>query len=917
VSGSDTRAVRALQACDRVLELPVDERLPYVRQHFAGEPELARELESLVAAAEDAEHGLLGRSAEVLLQPVLADLEAEVSSSEAAFVAQVAAAVQPRYTVQEAVGRGGAARVFLAYDSSMRRFVALKVLLPELSDGLTRDRFELEIEIAARLDHPRIVPVYDRGEAGGLLFYAMRYGSRGSLRDRLRDHTREPRRLDIREAINIAREVAQAIDYAHSRGVVHRDIKPENILLDDGGAYVADFGIARLLDAVGRDHLTRTGIAIGTAHYMSPEQIESSRSVDGRSDVYSLGCVLFEMLAGEPPYTGPTRGDVLAKHLAAPIPDLSVVRRTVTPSMQEVMAKALAKTPADRYTMATEFVDAFESAYRAGDAPKGKARVAVLRPWRRPRVIGAVAASVAVPAVYLLWSVMRPPQPDSAASRPSAPTADRIAVLYFEDLSPDRRLGHIAAGLTEDLIDQLSQVPLLRVVSSNGVRLFKDSIVSVDTIRERLGVGTIIGGSVSSSGAMLRVSVRLIDAASGNQVNSMSVRQPLLNLFTLQDTVVGDVAFWLRERIGRQIRLEKPAPGQSVQAWELVQRGEELARVGSVRVLRGDTTALSFFLDADELFATAAKLDRSWLRPRVARARAALYRAFAYPRDSGHAHEFVGALRLAITLADSVLRQRPSTAEARAIRGESRLRLATLVRNQPSDSLLSLAASDLEASIRARPDQARSWYALAEVRRHNGEHAQAAEAYRTAYEHDPFLDDARAILSALFFSMLAAGEHGQAAEWCGVAQRRFSGDPRFVECQLHVIGSAGRTRHAVDSAWRLVQSTEAALPQAMVDQLWSWRRLLVAAVAARSRLPDSARVIIARVQAERGARPGAELPLAYVHVLLNDREQALHVLARYLESNSGRRSFVATHAWFNALTQEPQFRRLVEHNQRR
>jgi serine/threonine-protein kinase len=243
---------------------------------------------------------------ESYLRPLLQDLAQQTPVPSA-----LIRALSPRYTIAHQLGHGGMAGVYLAFDESLQRPVAVKVLEPAIADAVTSERFLREIELTAQLRHSRIVPVHDRGEGSGLLFYIMQHFPAGSLRERL-DRSGP---LSIPDTVAIATDVAQALDYAHAHGIVHRDIKPENILFDDEGAVVADFGVARLIAMTDRKKLTQTGIAIGTPFYMSPEQADTSAAIDGRSDVYALGCVVYEMLAGEPPFTGPDRRTILAKHL--------------------------------------------------------------------------------------------------------------------------------------------------------------------------------------------------------------------------------------------------------------------------------------------------------------------------------------------------------------------------------------------------------------------------------------------------------------------------------------------------------------------------------------------------------------------------------------------------------------------------
>src|SRR5438034_2660286 len=269
-------------------------------------------------------------------------------------LARLQAALADRYTIERELGRGGMATVYLAQDLKHHRKVAIKVLRPELAAALGPERFLREIDTAAGLNHPHILPLHDSGEAAGFLFYVMPYVEGESLRDRL---SRE-KQLPLGDALQIARDVADALSYAHSHDVVHRDIKPENILFEAGHAVVTDFGIARAITAAGGEKLTGTGIAVGTPGYMSPEQGAASARVDERSDIYSLGCVLYEMLAGEPPYTGPSAQIVIAKRWTDPVPSVRRLRDTIPPAIDGAVSKALAKAPADRFVTAAQFAEA-------------------------------------------------------------------------------------------------------------------------------------------------------------------------------------------------------------------------------------------------------------------------------------------------------------------------------------------------------------------------------------------------------------------------------------------------------------------------------------------------------------------------------------------------------------------------------
>src|SRR5881296_2893863 len=269
---------------------------------------------------------------------------------------RVRASLAGRYTIERELGRGGMATVYLARDLKHDRPVALKLLRPELAASVGAERFLREIQVTAHLTHPNILPLLDSGRADEFLYYVTPYVEGESLRSRLN----RQKQLPVDEALRLSSEVAGALDYAHRHQIVHRDIKPENILLEEGQAVVADFGIARALHAAEGGNLTETGVTLGTATYMSPEQATGDQ-LDGRSDIYSLGCVLYEMLAGEPPYTGPTAQAIIAKRFSEPIPHIRTLRDTVPETIERAVSKALAKTPTDRYSSAAEFTRALQA----------------------------------------------------------------------------------------------------------------------------------------------------------------------------------------------------------------------------------------------------------------------------------------------------------------------------------------------------------------------------------------------------------------------------------------------------------------------------------------------------------------------------------------------------------------------------
>jgi len=337
-------------------------------------------------------------------------------------------ALADRYRIEREIGRGGMATVYLARDLRHDRPLALKVLLPEVAAAFGHERFLLEIRLTARLDHPHILALLDSGEADGLLYYVMPYVEGESLRDRL-DRQKQ---LPLADALRIGRQVASALDCAHQLGIVHRDIKPESILLAGDHARVADFGIARVASAVGSEALTQTGVAIGTPTYMSPEQATGAPDVDGRTDIYSLGCMLYEMLVGEAPYTGPTAQAVLVRKLCEPVPSIRLVRPTIPVGVEAAVAKALASVRADRFTTPRAFADALESNNAAVGAPAGRGSVG-----QRRVKIGALLAAAILLLAGGWWVVGR-----GASSR-----IDSLVVLPLDNLTGDSAQAYFVDGM--------------------------------------------------------------------------------------------------------------------------------------------------------------------------------------------------------------------------------------------------------------------------------------------------------------------------------------------------------------------------------------------------------------------------------------------------------------------------------------
>src|SRR5437764_318596 len=393
--------------------------------------------------------------------------------------ARLASALADRYRLERELGEGGMAIVYLAEDLRHHRKVAVKVLRPELAPAAGGERFLREIEIAAGLRHPHIIPLYDSGDADGLLYYVMPLVEGESLRALLE----RERQLPIDDALRYAREVADALSYAHAHGVVHRDIKPENILIESGHAVVADFGIAKAVAAAGATTLTGVGMAIGTPAYMSPEQAAGGGDVDGRSDLYSLACVLYEMLAGQPPFSGATTETLVRQHIMSPPPPVTQFRPAVPASVSDALMRALAKAPADRFNPVGQFSAALDhSLVTTAPVPASRRRAL----W--PIVAAAVVVLAFSGGAWSLLGRRGTPATESASPR-------TIAVLAFDNIGGDSSIAPLILGMHAEMITQLTKLGGLTVTSRSSALQYRGSHKSEREIASELGVATVLTGS--------------------------------------------------------------------------------------------------------------------------------------------------------------------------------------------------------------------------------------------------------------------------------------------------------------------------------------------------------------------------------------------------------------------------------------
>jgi serine/threonine protein kinase/Flp pilus assembly protein TadD len=511
------------------------------------------------------------------------------------------------YTIDRELGRGGMATVYLAQDAKHERLVALKVLHPELAASLGPDRFLREIKLAARLNHPHILPLHDSGEAHGFLFYVMPYVEGESLRERL---DRE-RQLPIEEAVHHGRAIASALDYAHRQNIVHRDIKPENVMLYEGEAMVMDFGIAKAVSSAGSETLTQTGMMIGTPAYVSPEQAAGEANLDGRSDQYSLGCVIYEMLSGERPFTGPTAQAVMAKRFTDSVKPIRSIRSSVPESVERAVTKAMSADIGARFRTSAQFAQALAS------------------------------------------NSLTTPSDTATLPQQTVSSAKSVAVLPFSNMSNDVENEYFADGMAEEIINALSRIQSLRVASRTVSFALKGKNEDLAEVGKKLRVSTVLDGSVRRMGNRLRITAQLVNVADGYQLWSERYDREMEDVFAIQDDISQSIVKALRVILseGEKKQIEK-GRAVNVKAYDYYLRGRQ-----QFHQLR--RKSLEF---ARQMFQRAIEID-----PEYARAYAGMADCYSFLYTYFDAREF--NLRQADIASSKALELEPELAEAHVARG--------------------------------------------------------------------------------------------------------------------------------------------------------------------------------------------------------------------------------------------------------
>lgn len=757
--------------------------------------------------------------------------------------------VAGRYELIRELGRGGMGRVFLALDRHHDRHVALKCMRDDAAVGLARERFLREIRLASQLNHPHILAVHDSFEADGQLYYVTPYIAGETLAARL---TRE-HQLSIDEAVHIGLQLLAALHYAHERGILHRDIKPENVLLHEGVALLADFGLARAISTDGR--VTQSGVAVGTPAYMSPEQAVGAPDIDGRSDLYAVACVLYEMLTGDPPFTGASLQAILARKATDAVLPIRTVRPTVSHALEAAVGHALARNPADRYATAREFAGALQTAGRQG-------------PGGRRRFLLGVAAGALLAAGFAarpLWVHLH---------APPRPQVTSLAVLPFENLSSDSS-AYFAEQVHEALIGALGRIPALRVTSRQSTLRYRGPSSSLGEIAAALNVDAVVEGSVVQVRDSVRIYARLVVAQPERQIWAHHYERLLSGIFALQDDVTRDIA--------RQIAVQLP------QARDARPRTEHAVRPDAYRAWLRGMDHMNRLRGMDVNACLRSALDAVRIDPTFARAHVLLARCYGqqpFVLDSPPA----GPLTRAKESAYQALRLDNDLDEAHAALAWS---LAVL------DWDWNGAERYYRRALELNPGSSRMHATLGWMLSWQGRFDEALVHARRALDLDPLSLGINQNLAAI---LTVAGRHDEAISQ---ARRVIQLDSAYVFGHVRLtiaLLAAGRADEAVRAAHHAL---------ALNDHRESHYKSYLASAYSAAGRDDQARAILNELLTTRSHRYVPADAIAGVYASLGETDNAL----RWLEIGMKQRdaNMILLKVWpiWRPLRSEPRYRGML------
>ena len=769
------------------------------------------------------------------------------------------AALAGRYSLERELGAGGMATVYLAHDLRHDRKVALKLLREELSASLGKERFLREIKVAAALQHPHILPLYDSGAVDNLLYYVMPYVDGPSLRDRLAKEGELP----IGEALRILRDVADALTEAHRHGVVHRDLKPENVMLRGRHALVMDFGVAKALsEATGRQSLTTVGVALGTPTYMAPEQAVADPHVDHRADIYAFGVVAYELLAARPPFTGASPQQVLAAHVTA-IPEPVTAHRSVPPALAALVMRCLEKRPADRWQTAEELVPQLEALMTpsGGITPTATQPVAAaaapatrLSRLRWPLALAALLAVVAFGA----WRATQRRTDAASASAPAPVTTKRVGVLPFTSRSQDTADAYLGDGMATDLTTTLAGMTGLHVVSRSSTFALRGK-----TARDAgtaLHADAIVEGTVGKVDGRLRVTISLVNVADEALLWSQRYDVTEKELYPLQDSAAGAIASALGiASSGRDDAGLAAHRTTSPEAHDLVLRAQFLTEQGTEAGLH----------EAIALFQRAAALDSTYADPWNGIAQAWFFLADTYiaPRQA------VPPMGAAL---DKALALDPTSAPAHALRGSL---LATYLRDFAAAEPEYLRAIALDSTTPFGGDY--GWVLHA-----RGLDDSATAVVQRARRHNPFSFAPTNLAIVIFLDRSMLDSATAACQ----ALRRLADD----RCNANLLMRRGRAAEAIT----VLQALPPTRPEDM---------LILSEALARVGDVAAARRELSAALAAAGSHYVREDYVAFAYLALGDTARTLEWLDRGLTAEAANMAWVNRNWRFQPMHGNPGF----------
>jgi TolB-like protein/tRNA A-37 threonylcarbamoyl transferase component Bud32/Tfp pilus assembly protein PilF len=763
------------------------------------------------------------------------------------------------YTIERELGGGGMSRVFVAEERSLGRHVVVKVLPPELAADVNAERFRREVQLCARLQHPHIVPLLNAGEADQLLYYTMPYIEGQSLRQRLA--TSGP--LAVGESVRILREVLHALSYAHRRGVAHRDIKPENILLGEGGAVVADFGVAKALDASTSVSITTAGFVVGTPAYMAPEQAAGSKTLDHRADIYAVGIVAYEMLTGHPPFTGDSPEVILAAQLTETPAPISQ-RRNIPPALASVVMRCLAKYPADRWQTADELLARLDAITSDGAGGVSSAPPRRMWPW-----VSAAAATVA--AIAVVAAVVG--GKGDARTRPLAVRLYSVAVPSFDHIGPDPEKAYIAHGTTVDVVGELSRHPQIRVIGRTSADYFRKQGLSVRAMAESLDVDGVLEGSVRVQDTSVHVTVQFV-----RRDGSIDWSESYDRLVRTAGSIHADIARDVVDRLALTpvTHVASAFSPADSDAWALHSRGRERLDRRTVADLRQAIVLFEDALRANPRFARAHAGLADAYRLLAAPEHAAMPPQEALPQAERHAQQ---AIALDSTLADA------------------HASLANAVFNFDWNWNGAKRSFDRAIALDAANVTAHQWYGLYLAAM--GDTAGATRQARTVREIEP---KAPAPLGAAARIYYLTGAPDTAITLYRAA---LSQDSTFYVARLGIALSYLAKRQPGEAERELRKAmTLSPAARTVVPSLLAY----AAAVAGRH---DEARDALARLRssAELGLIPPEFIAL--VHIGLGEPDAAMAWLERARTHRSGIVAYLKVEPLVDPLRADPRFVRML------